>query len=33
MEAEALLNALTLMPAEIEHEKFGNTLADVESIA
>ena len=33
MDAEVLLDALTLMPAEIEHEKFGNRLADVEGIA
>ena len=33
MEPEALLDALALMLAEMEHEKFGDTLADVEGIA
>ena len=33
MEAVALLYALALMLAEMEHEKFGDTLADVEGIA
>ena len=33
MEAVAFFHALALMLAEMEHEKFGDTLGDVEGIA